>query len=85
MLVHSTFIGRRTYRLRRILVFLSLNNLLKKIGLLMPFFIKIDDLEFCLRIKFAGAIVAFPSIAVWHEPFYAKVPIGTLIIVIAIF
>jgi len=43
----------------------------------MPFFIKIDDLEFCLRIKnFASsAIVAFPSIAVWHEPFYAKVSI----------
>jgi len=34
---------------------------------------------------FAGAIVAFPSIAVWHEPFYAKVLFGTLIIVIAIF
>jgi len=46
------------------------------IGLPLPFFIKIDDMEFGLRIKKSfGSIVAFPSIAVWHEPFYAKVPI----------
>ncbi len=46
------------------------------IGLPLPFFIKIDDMEFGLRIKESfGSIVAFPSIAVWHEPFYTKFPI----------
>jgi galactofuranosylgalactofuranosylrhamnosyl-N-acetylglucosaminyl-diphospho-decaprenol beta-1,5/1,6-galactofuranosyltransferase len=46
----------------------------EKIGLPLPFFIKVDDMEFGLRIKKAlqGNIVAFPSIAVWHEPFYLK-------------
>lgn len=48
-----------------------------KIGLPMPFFIQRDDIEFCLRIKkhFGEKIVAFPSIAVWHEPPYAKDPV----------
>jgi galactofuranosylgalactofuranosylrhamnosyl-N-acetylglucosaminyl-diphospho-decaprenol beta-1,5/1,6-galactofuranosyltransferase len=47
-----------------------------KIGLPLPFFIKADDMEFGLRINqhFGEVIVAFPSIAVWHEPFYAKKP-----------
>ncbi len=50
-------------------------KVVEKIGLLMPFFIKVDDVEFGLRIKESfGSIVAFPSIAVWHEPFYAKSP-----------
>ncbi|RUT04798.1 galactofuranosyltransferase [Dulcicalothrix desertica PCC 7102] len=46
------------------------------IGLPLPFFIKIDDMEFGLRVKqyLNQPIVAFPSIAVWHEPFYAKNP-----------
>jgi len=50
---------------------------IQKIGLPMPFFIKIDDMEFGLRIKgcLSHSIVAFPGIAVWHEPFYAKNPI----------
>ena len=50
---------------------------IEKIGFLMPFFIKIDDMEFGLRITkcLGNKIVAFPSIAVWHEPFYAKYPI----------
>ncbi len=49
-------------------------EVIDKIGLPMPFFIKIDDMEFCLRIKesLGYEIVAFPSIAVWHDPFYAK-------------
>ncbi len=49
----------------------------KEIGLPLPLFIKIDDMEFGLRIKksLAKSIVAFPGIAVWHEPFYAKNPI----------
>jgi galactofuranosylgalactofuranosylrhamnosyl-N-acetylglucosaminyl-diphospho-decaprenol beta-1,5/1,6-galactofuranosyltransferase len=50
-------------------------KVVEKIGLPLPFFIKVDDMEFGLRIKKAlGAkIVAFPSIGVWHEPFYNKV------------
>jgi len=49
-------------------------KIIEEIGLPLPFFIKIDDIEFGLRIKehFGNKIVAFPSIAVWHEPFYAK-------------
>lgn len=45
-----------------------------QIGLPLPLFIKIDDIEFGLRITKAlqGQIVAFPGIAVWHEPFYLK-------------
>ncbi len=47
---------------------------ISQIGLLMPFFVKMDDIEYGLRIKenFGEKIVSFPSIAVWHEPFYAK-------------
>jgi galactofuranosylgalactofuranosylrhamnosyl-N-acetylglucosaminyl-diphospho-decaprenol beta-1,5/1,6-galactofuranosyltransferase len=49
-------------------------EVVKNIGLPLPFFIKMDDVEFGLRVKkyLNNAIVAFPSIAVWHEPFYAK-------------
>ena len=52
-------------------------QMLEAIGLPLPLFIKVDDIEFCLRIKehFGDKIVAFPSIAVWHEPFYAKFPV----------
>ncbi|MFQ4140948.1 glycosyltransferase [Chlorogloeopsis sp. ULAP02] len=52
-------------------------EIVEKIGLPLPLFIKIDDMEFGLRINeyFENAIVAFPSVAVWHEPFYAKRPI----------
>jgi galactofuranosylgalactofuranosylrhamnosyl-N-acetylglucosaminyl-diphospho-decaprenol beta-1,5/1,6-galactofuranosyltransferase len=48
-----------------------------EIGLPMPFFIKGDDVEYSLRIKqqFQDKLIAFPSIAVWHEPFYAKFPV----------
>ena len=50
-------------------------HFVEEIGFLLPFFIKIDDMEFGLRIKkrLGKKIVAFPSIAVWHEPFYSKV------------
>lgn len=46
------------------------------IGLPLPFFIKVDDMEYGLRVSqcLNQPIVAFPSIAVWHEPFYAKNP-----------
>ncbi len=49
-------------------------EVVESIGLPMPFFIKGDDVEFGLRVKkhLGNAIVAFPSLAVWHEPFYAK-------------
>ncbi|OUL26021.1 glycosyl transferase family 2 [Nostoc sp. RF31YmG] len=52
-------------------------EIVKKIGLPMPYFIKVDDMEFGLRIKerLGNPIVAFPGIAVWHEPFYAKNPV----------
>lgn len=50
-------------------------KVVEQIGLPLPFFIKVDDMEFGLRVKKAleGKIVAFPSIGVWHEPFYNKV------------
>ena len=48
-------------------------ELVDKIKLPLPLFIKIDDVEFCLRIKDLGIkILAFPSIAVWHQPASAK-------------
>lgn len=52
-------------------------EIVAKIGLPMPYFIKVDDMEFGTRIKerLGNPIVAFPGIAVWHEPFYAKNPV----------
>ncbi|GET40117.1 glycosyltransferase family 2 protein [Microseira wollei] len=48
-------------------------ELVEQIKLPLPFFIKIDDVEFGLRIKDLGKnIVAFPSLAVWHLPASAK-------------
>jgi galactofuranosylgalactofuranosylrhamnosyl-N-acetylglucosaminyl-diphospho-decaprenol beta-1,5/1,6-galactofuranosyltransferase len=49
-------------------------ELVEKIKLPLPLFIKIDDIEFCLRIKkiLGSPIVTFPSIAVWHQPASAK-------------
>jgi galactofuranosylgalactofuranosylrhamnosyl-N-acetylglucosaminyl-diphospho-decaprenol beta-1,5/1,6-galactofuranosyltransferase len=48
-------------------------EIVEKIKLPLPLFIKIDDIEFCLRIKELGnKIVAFPSMAVWHQPASAK-------------
>lgn len=48
-------------------------ELVDEIKLPLPFFIKIDDVEFGLRIKELGKkIVAFPSLAVWHLPASAK-------------
>jgi galactofuranosylgalactofuranosylrhamnosyl-N-acetylglucosaminyl-diphospho-decaprenol beta-1,5/1,6-galactofuranosyltransferase len=48
-------------------------EIVEKIKLPLPLFIKVDDIEFCLRIKELGnKIVAFPSIAVWHQPASAK-------------
>ena len=51
-------------------------DLALRIGGVMPYFIKVDDMEFGLRINRTGTpIVTFPGIGVWHEPFYAKTPI----------
>lgn len=52
-------------------------SFVEKIGLPLPFFIKGDDIEFGLRIsrQLQEKIIAFPTIAVWHEPFYTKFPI----------
>ena len=51
-------------------------EVVERIGLPLPFFIKLDDVEYGLRVKqdLDNRIVAFPSLAVWHEPFYAKKP-----------
>jgi galactofuranosylgalactofuranosylrhamnosyl-N-acetylglucosaminyl-diphospho-decaprenol beta-1,5/1,6-galactofuranosyltransferase len=54
-------------------------EVVESIGLPLPFFIKIDDIEFSLRVKkYLDNIVAFPSLAVWHEPFYVKRPVWDL-------
>ena len=48
-------------------------ELVEQTKLPLPLFIKIDDVEFGLRIKELGNnIVAFPSLAVWHQPAAAK-------------
>jgi galactofuranosylgalactofuranosylrhamnosyl-N-acetylglucosaminyl-diphospho-decaprenol beta-1,5/1,6-galactofuranosyltransferase len=49
-------------------------EVLEQINLPLPLFIKIDDVEFCLRIRrvLDIPIVTFPSIAVWHQPASAK-------------
>ncbi|MDV2996807.1 MAG: hypothetical protein N4J56_006512 [Chroococcidiopsis sp. SAG 2025] len=56
--------------------FLSVpRKIFESIGLLLPLFLKVDDTEFCLRIKekFGNdTLITFPGIAVWHEPFFAK-------------
>jgi galactofuranosylgalactofuranosylrhamnosyl-N-acetylglucosaminyl-diphospho-decaprenol beta-1,5/1,6-galactofuranosyltransferase len=59
--------------------FASPKKFIEDIGLLMPLFIYLDDQDFGLRIKehFGDKIVAFPSIAVWHEPSYAAKKINT--------
>ena len=43
-------------------------------GLPLPFFVRTDDIEFGYRLQKMGlATRTLPGIAVWHEPFYAKV------------
>ncbi|MBD2080039.1 glycosyltransferase family 2 protein [Leptolyngbya sp. FACHB-17] len=48
--------------------------LVERIKLPLPLFIKLDDVEFCMRAKrkFGIPIVTFPSMAVWHIPASAK-------------
>lgn len=48
--------------------------IVEKMGLPLPLFIKLDDVEFCMRAKRALGLptVTFPSLAVWHLPASAK-------------
>jgi galactofuranosylgalactofuranosylrhamnosyl-N-acetylglucosaminyl-diphospho-decaprenol beta-1,5/1,6-galactofuranosyltransferase len=45
-------------------------EIIEQIRLPLPFFIKLDDVEFCMRAKrtLDIPIVTFPSLAVWHLP-----------------
>ncbi|HNI98463.1 MAG TPA: glycosyltransferase, partial [Leptospiraceae bacterium] len=46
---------------------------LKRFGLIAPFFIRGDDVEYGFRLRSQGIrLVSVSGIAVWHEPFYAK-------------
>lgn len=49
-------------------------TLVEQLKLPLPLFIKLDDVEFCLRAKrtLNIPIVTFPSMAVWHLPASAK-------------
>lgn len=48
-------------------------QVLSKVGLAMPVFIKWDDVEYGLRARAAGhPTVTLPGVAVWHQPFYLK-------------
>jgi len=46
----------------------------RKFGMPLPCFVHLDDVEFGVRVQLAGGrTVTVPGIAVWHEPYYAKV------------
>ncbi|WP_084219748.1 glycosyltransferase [Spirillospora albida] len=48
-------------------------EVINKIGLSLPFFIKWDDIEYGLRAKAAGIpTVSLPGAAVWHVPWHSK-------------
>ena len=48
-------------------------EMVKKIGLPYPFFIRGDDVEYSLRLKEAGySILSLPGVCVWHETFFGK-------------
>ncbi|WP_394955835.1 glycosyltransferase [Scardovia wiggsiae] len=48
---------------------------LREIGLSQPFFIKFDDIEFCLRARRHGCpTVCLPGVAVWHQAWHDKDP-----------
>ncbi|MBO2454342.1 glycosyltransferase [Actinomadura barringtoniae] len=48
-------------------------EVIRKIGLSLPFFIKWDDIEYGLRAKAAGVpTVSLPGAAVWHVPWHSK-------------
>lgn len=46
----------------------------KTFGMPLPCFVHLDDVEFGVRVHLnGGRTVTVPGIAVWHEPYYAKV------------
>lgn len=49
-------------------------ELIIEVGLPLPFFIKVDDMEYSLRIRKQSKmnLLQLPQISVWHEPFYLK-------------
>jgi galactofuranosylgalactofuranosylrhamnosyl-N-acetylglucosaminyl-diphospho-decaprenol beta-1,5/1,6-galactofuranosyltransferase len=48
-------------------------DVVRKIGLSLPFFIKWDDIEYGIRAKDAGIpTVSLPGSAVWHVPWHSK-------------
>lgn len=48
-------------------------DLLRRVGVPLPFFINFDDVEFGLRLQGAGAgTVVLPGVGLWHMPGYAK-------------
>lgn len=47
---------------------------IRSAGLPLPIFLHFDDVEYGVRLQELGiSTVCMPGIAVWHEPFYAKV------------
>ncbi len=45
----------------------------RKFGMPLPCFVHLDDVEFGVRIaQNGGDTVNFPGVAIWHEPYYAK-------------
>jgi len=45
----------------------------RRFGMPLPCFVHLDDVEYGVRIaQMGGRIVAPPGVAIWHEPFYAK-------------
>lgn len=50
-------------------------EVIRTIGLSQPFFIKFDDMEFCLRAgKHGYPTVCLPGVAVWHQAWHDKDP-----------
>jgi galactofuranosylgalactofuranosylrhamnosyl-N-acetylglucosaminyl-diphospho-decaprenol beta-1,5/1,6-galactofuranosyltransferase len=46
----------------------------KTFGMPLPCFVHLDDVEFGVRVHLnGGRTVTVPGVAVWHEPYYAKV------------
>lgn len=45
---------------------------IEQYGLPYPFFIRLDDVEFCMRIQARYKILILNGICVWHEPFENK-------------
>ncbi|PPQ40213.1 hypothetical protein SAMN06265338_102524 [Rhodoblastus acidophilus] len=45
----------------------------RRFGMPLPCFVHLDDVEYGVRVaQMGGKIVAPPGVAIWHEPYYAK-------------